>query len=103
MEQQKKGWDTFSVSWDKILSLGEQQRMGMARVLFHKPKFCVLDECTDAVSVDVEEKMFAHLKNEKICCITISKRLVLEDFHTQHLELGLQTRGGAPGWRMKRL
>ena len=43
--------------WASNLSLGEQQRLGVARLLFHRPRFGVLDECTDAVSQDIEEKM----------------------------------------------
>lgn len=46
---------------------GEQQRMGMARLFFQNPKFGVLDECTNATSVDVEEHLYRHaLPHEKI-------------------------------------
>ena len=39
-------------------SAGEQQRMGMARLFFHNPRFGVLDECTNATSVDIEEHLY---------------------------------------------
>lgn len=39
---------------------GEQQRLGMARLFFHSPRFGVLDECTNATSVDVEELLYQH-------------------------------------------
>ena len=43
--------------WASNLSLGEQQRLGVARLLFHRPRYGVIDEATDAVSQDIEEKM----------------------------------------------
>ena len=41
------GWHKVR-KFEDVLSLGEQQRLGMARLFFRNPCFAVLDECTGA-------------------------------------------------------
>ena len=37
--------------WQRILSLGEQQRLAFARLLLNSPRYVVLDEATSALDV----------------------------------------------------
>ena len=46
------------------------------------------DECTSAVSIDVEEKLYEEAMKMGITCITISQRLSLPAFHKTELKLG---------------
>ncbi|KAF1864344.1 hypothetical protein Lal_00022000 [Lupinus albus] len=81
------------VNWGDELSLGEQQRLGMARLFYHKPKFAILDECTSAVTTDMEERFCAKVRDMGTSCITISHRPALVAFHDVVLSLD-----GEGGW-----
>ena len=52
-----RGWDQVQ-SWTETLSGGEKQRLAMARLLFHSPRYAILDECTSAVSADGEQRLY---------------------------------------------
>ncbi|XP_057491887.1 ABC transporter D family member 1-like isoform X3 [Actinidia eriantha] len=84
--EREGGWDT-NQNWEDILSLGEQQRLGMARLFFHKPKFGILDECTNATSVDVEEHLYMLANKMGITVVTSSQRPALIPFHSMELRL----------------
>ena len=61
--------------------MGEKQRLAMARLFYHNPKFAILDECTSGVSAAMERKLYDACGKRNITCITISHRPVLEQYH----------------------
>jgi len=86
LEREQGGWDSKQ-NWEDMLSLGEQQRLGMARLFFHSPEFGILDECTNATSVDVEEQLYKLAKEMGITVVTSSQRPALIPFHSVELRL----------------
>ncbi|KAL2888772.1 Peroxisomal long-chain fatty acid import protein2 [Ceratocystis lukuohia] len=94
------GWDTRK-EWKDVLSGGEKQRMGFARVLYHEPKFAVIDEGTSAVSSDVEGLLYETCKEHGITLITISTRASLKKYHTYNLVLGSGEQGNE--WEFDRI
>ncbi|KAH9249815.1 hypothetical protein BASA81_012410 [Batrachochytrium salamandrivorans] len=96
--REKGGWDAKS-KWEDTLSLGEQQRIGMARMYYHQPMFTILDECTSAVSIDVEKALYNASFERGITSITISQRLALQEFHSQELMFGDEQ--GESGWKLR--
>ena len=53
----------------------------MARLFYHKPQFAILDECTSAVSVDVEDAMYQYCRQVGISLFTVSHRKSLWKHH----------------------
>ena len=95
--------------WDRILSLGEQQRLAFARVLLHRPRWVFLDEATAALDEANQDAMMELLRNElpNSAVVSIGHRPGLERYHGRVLVLEPSPEGAilserdarpAPAW-----
>lgn len=75
-----KPWEEIR-NWTEELSVGAQQRLAMARLYYHQPKFAVLDECTSAVSPEMEQFMYKHAQEMGISLLSVAHRTALWHFH----------------------
>jgi putative ATP-binding cassette transporter len=81
--------------WSRILSIGEQQRVAFARVLFNRPAIVFLDEATSATDEGLEHMLYSLLRQDLPDCMLVSvgHRSTLDPFHTHRLALD-----GEGGW-----
>ena len=94
------GWESRK-EWKDTWSGGEKQRINIARMLYHGPKYAIIDEATSAVSSDIEGFLFDTIKAKGITLITISHRPSLLKHHSFRLRLGLGPCGD--GWELEKV
>jgi len=74
---------------DKSLSLGQQQLVGFARLLLHRPAWVFLDEATSALD-EVNQRRVMSIFDDELSgasVLSIAHRSGLESFHTRTLHL----------------
>ncbi len=73
--------------WNRMLSLGEQQRLGIARALLCAPDFLFLDEATASLDEPAEAALYKLLaqKLPKTTIVSIGHRATLAAFHQRRL------------------
>jgi vitamin B12/bleomycin/antimicrobial peptide transport system ATP-binding/permease protein len=75
--------------WNRMLSLGEQQRLGLARALLHAPNYLFLDEATASLDEPSEAALYKLLaeKLPATTIVSIGHRSTLEAFHQRNVTM----------------
>jgi putative ATP-binding cassette transporter len=75
--------------WTRILSLGEQQRLAIGRVLLNRPRVVFLDEASSALDEGLEHAMYRLLRESLpgATLVSVGHRSSLLGLHTRGLEL----------------
>lgn len=88
----------LSQDWTRILSIGEQQRLAFARVLFNRPRVVFLDESTSAMDEGLEHALYSLLREhlDETLLVSVGHRATLAQFHTHRLDVD-----GQGGWVLR--
>ncbi|MDY7545403.1 ABC transporter ATP-binding protein/permease [Glaciimonas sp. CA11.2] len=89
--------------WTQILSLGEQQRLAIGRVLLSRPQVVFLDEASSAMDEGLEHAMYQLMRESlpQLIMVSVGHRSSLAMFHAQELVLlgsGKWRLGAMEGW-----
>ena len=74
-------------NWRDMLSLSEQQRLCIARIIQHNPKYVVIDEATSALEPEAEHLFYTLLRTLGTTVVSAGNGMTLAKYHTQVLEL----------------
>jgi putative ATP-binding cassette transporter len=77
--------------WNRILSLGEQQRLSVARALLHTPDYLLLDEATCSLDEPAEAQLYRMLQErlKGTAIVSIGHRSTLVAFHRRGVEVSV--------------
>ena len=75
--------------WNRTSSLGEQQRLALARAILIAPQYLFLDEATASLDEPAEARLYALLQEclPGTAIVSIGHRSTLRAFHSRRLEL----------------
>jgi putative ATP-binding cassette transporter len=75
--------------WNRMLSLGEQQRLGVARALLHQPDYLFLDEATASLDEPSEAALYKLMEDRlpATTVVSIGHRSTLQALHDRNVTL----------------
>ncbi len=73
--------------FEKILSVGERQRLAFARAILKSPRYVLLDEATSALDRENESALYRKLIATSTTVVSVSHHPALVKYHSQVLEL----------------
>jgi len=77
-----EGIDTILGERGSKLSGGQQQKIGIARVLYKKPKIIIFDEATNALDIDSETEILKTIQSLKkeTAILIVSHKILFQDY-----------------------
>lgn len=88
-----------TADWSTTLSLGEKQRVAVARLVHHRPQFAVLDECFSTLSEEMTSRVFHQCKKQGTTIVACSTAHSLS--HTCHCSTVLSLGGQDGAWSLQ--
>ncbi len=86
------GYQTLVGDMGSSLSGGQKQRVLLARALYRKPKFLVLDEATSHLDVRTEQKVTGSLKRLKLTKLVFAHRRETLESADRVIQLGMRSK-----------
>jgi len=80
-------------TWENSLGREQLQRLGIARMLLHKPRWILLQEALDSLTEEDAQKMMAIICEDlpDAAILTVSKQASLEGFHHRRINIQCPT------------
>lgn len=93
-DKKNLGFDSLQ-NWKEVLSLSQQQRLALARIINKKPRFCLVDEASNAMEAENEKLLFTLFKTLGTTYFTAGNNAELVKYHSWVLEIA-----GDGSWKL---
>jgi putative ATP-binding cassette transporter len=82
-----------TATWENSLSHEQQQRLGVARLLLHRPRWILLREALDSLAEEDARQMMGMLCEElpEAAILTVTRQSAIESFHQRRISIECPT------------